>query len=156
MSNLLLPSSHERQTYQSNSSGSRRLNRGNCCTPKFCLPSLNNFSSQSPWSSRSIRVSSAQDFSLHCWPKLGFVFAQRCFDLKILRWLSCFMLDSQVYPHQISSLDSKFCPVNWTTDLEISCIGEKVNCGQLTVKYHENWPTSTLWTHMDHLIKFGS
>ena len=33
---------------------------------------------------------------------------------------------------------------------------EKVNCGQLTVKPHENWPTSTLWTHMDHLIKFGS
>ena len=32
----------------------------------------------------------------------------------------------------------------------------KVNCGQLTVKSHENWPTSTLWTHMDHLIKFGS
>ena len=37
VSNLLLPSSHERQTCQSNSSGSRRLNRGNCCTPKFAL-----------------------------------------------------------------------------------------------------------------------
>ena len=37
VSNLLLPSSHERQTCQSNSSCSRRLNRGNCCTPKFAL-----------------------------------------------------------------------------------------------------------------------
>ena len=90
-----------------------------------------------------VRVSSAQDFSLHCGLKLGFVFAQRCFDLKCLRWLSCFMLDSQVYPYQVLSLDSKFCPVNWTVDLEINCIGEKVNCGQLTVKSHENWPTST-------------
>ena len=38
VSNPLLPSSHERQTRQSNSSGSRRLNRGSCCTPKFALP----------------------------------------------------------------------------------------------------------------------
>ena len=37
VSNLLLTSSRERQTCQSNSSGSRRLNRGNCCTPKFAL-----------------------------------------------------------------------------------------------------------------------
>ena len=37
VSNLLLPSSRERKTCQSNSSGSRRLNRGNCCTPKFAL-----------------------------------------------------------------------------------------------------------------------
>ena len=37
VSNLLLPSSHERQNCQSNSSGPRRLNRGNCCTPKFAL-----------------------------------------------------------------------------------------------------------------------
>ena len=26
---------------------------------------------------------------------------------------------------------------NWEVDLEISCIGEKVNCGQFTVKPHE-------------------
>ena len=44
MSNLLLPSSRERQTCQSKSSGSRRLNRGNCCTPKFALPFLSTFS----------------------------------------------------------------------------------------------------------------
>ena len=37
VSNLLLPPSRERQTCQSNSSGSRRVNRGNCCTPKFAL-----------------------------------------------------------------------------------------------------------------------
>ncbi|KAL5062429.1 hypothetical protein RYX36_024166, partial [Vicia faba] len=28
--------------------------------------------------------------------------------------------------------------VNWTVDLEISCIGEKVNCGQWTVKPHDS------------------
>ena len=37
VSNHLLPSSRERQNCQSNSSGSRILNRGNCCTPKFAL-----------------------------------------------------------------------------------------------------------------------
>ena len=37
VSNPLLPSSRERQTCQSNSSGSRKLNRGNYCTPKFSL-----------------------------------------------------------------------------------------------------------------------
>ena len=84
------------------------------------------------------------------------MFAQRYFNLKCLIWISCFILDSQVYPYQVSSLDSKFCPVNWTVDLEISCIGGKVNCDQLAVKSHENWPTSTLWTHMNHLVKFGS
>ena len=81
---------------------------------------------------------------------------QRYFDLKFLRWLSCFMLDLQDYLYQVSSLESNFYPINWTVDLEISCIGEKVNCGQFTVKPHEFWPTSTLWTHMNHLIKFGS
>ena len=38
VSNHLLPSSRERQNCQSNSSGLRILNRGNCCTPKFSLP----------------------------------------------------------------------------------------------------------------------
>ena len=66
------------------------------------------------------------------------------------------MLDLQVYPYQVSSLDPNLCPVNWTVDLEITCIGEKVNCGQLIVKPHDFWPTSTLWTHMNHLVKFRS
>ena len=39
---------------------------------------------------------------------------------------------------------------------KISCIGGKVNYGQFIVKPHEIWSTSTLWTHMDHLIKFES
>ena len=43
VSNLLLPSRRERQTCQSNSSGARRLNRGNCCTPKFSLSFLQYF-----------------------------------------------------------------------------------------------------------------
>ena len=53
VSNPLLPSSRERKTCQSNSSGSRRLNRGNCCTPKFALSFHQHFSSQDSWNSRS-------------------------------------------------------------------------------------------------------
>ena len=41
--NHLSPSSHERRIRQSHSSGSRRLNRGSCCTPKFALSFLKNF-----------------------------------------------------------------------------------------------------------------
>ena len=39
----------------------------------------------------------------------------------------------------IPSLESHFCSVNWTTGLKISCIGEKVNHGQFTVKFHKKW-----------------
>src|ERR1044072_5522458 len=35
--NQLLPSGHERKAYQSNPSGTRRLNKGNCYNPKFSL-----------------------------------------------------------------------------------------------------------------------
>ena len=70
------------------------------------------------------RVCPAQATSLHCWPKLGFEFAQGCFDLQCPMWISYFMLDSQVCPYQVSSPDSNFCPVNWTIDLEINYIGE--------------------------------
>ena len=105
--------------------------------PKICPPIFSTLSHHKTLRAQDpARVSSAQDFSLHYWPKLGFVFAQSCFDLKCLRWLSCFILDSRVYPYQVSSLDSNLCPINWTVDLEISCIGEKVNCGQFTVKSH--------------------
>ena len=41
--NHLPPSDHERHTSQSTSSGLRRLNRGNCCTPKFSLPYSSKF-----------------------------------------------------------------------------------------------------------------
>ena len=41
--NHLPPSSHEWRARQSNSSGLRKLIRGNCCTPKFALSFLKNF-----------------------------------------------------------------------------------------------------------------
>ena len=53
VSNPLLPSSRERQTCQSNSSGSRRFNRGNCCTPKFSLSFHQHFSLHDSWNSIS-------------------------------------------------------------------------------------------------------
>ena len=52
VSNLLLPSSHERKTRQSNFSGSRRLNRGSCCTPKFSLSFIMIFQERSTSCSR--------------------------------------------------------------------------------------------------------
>ena len=82
--------------------------------PKICPPISSTFPHHKTLGAQGpVRVSSAQNFSLHCCPKLGFVFALRYFDLKCLRWLSCFMMASQVCPYQVSSLDSKFCPVNW-------------------------------------------
>ena len=52
VSNHLLPSSHERQTRQSNSLGSRRLNRGSCFTPKFSLSFYQYFPPQDSLNSR--------------------------------------------------------------------------------------------------------
>ena len=43
MFNPLPPSDHEWRTWQSNSSCTRRLNKGNYCTPKFSLSFPNNF-----------------------------------------------------------------------------------------------------------------
>ena len=43
MFNHLPPSDYERLVSQSTSSGQRRLNRGNCCTPKFSLPYSSRF-----------------------------------------------------------------------------------------------------------------
>ena len=55
MFNHLPPSDHERHASQSTSSGLRRLNRGNCCTPKFSLPYSSRFIKNHP--------QMAQDFS---------------------------------------------------------------------------------------------
>ena len=48
MFNHLPPSDHERHASQSTSSGLRRLNRGNCCTPKFSLPYSSRFVKNHP------------------------------------------------------------------------------------------------------------
>ena len=74
VSNHLLPSSRERQTRRSNSSGSRRLNWGSCCTPKFSLP----FSQEIPTLgfSQIFKIGSGidqTDFSLAIDQELGFL-----------------------------------------------------------------------------------
>ena len=61
----------------------------------------------------------------------------------------------QDYSCQVSSLGSHFWSVNWAVDLKICCVGGKVNYGQFIVKLHNFLSTSTFWTHMFHLIKFG-
>ena len=37
--------------------------------------------------------------------------------------------------------------------LKISCIGQKVNCGQHIVKLHDFWSTSSFWSYIHHLIE---
>ena len=37
--------------------------------------------------------------------------------------------------------------------LKIGCIGQKVNCGQHTVKTSDFWSTSSFWSYIYHLIK---
>ena len=37
--------------------------------------------------------------------------------------------------------------------LKISCIGQKVSCGQHTVKTSDFWSTSSFWSYIHHLIK---
>ena len=46
--NHLPPSDHERHASQSTSSGLRRLNRGNCCTPKCSLSFHSRHASRGP------------------------------------------------------------------------------------------------------------
>ena len=80
VSNHLLPSSREQQNCQSNSSGSRRLNRGSCCTPKFSLSFYQYFPHKILWTQDRIRVCSAQDLSLHCWPEIRVGTCTRIFE----------------------------------------------------------------------------
>ena len=86
--------------------------------------------------------------------KLGFEFAQGQMDFKSPILLSWIILDPQNFSCQVSSLGSHFCSVNWSVDLKINCIGEKVNYGQFIVKLHNFLSMSTLWTHICHFIKF--
>ena len=80
VSNPLLPLSHERQTRQSNSSGSRRLNRGSCCTPKFALSFIKIFLTR--LLGLKTRLGFAQLKTSSCTDdlKLGFEFAQGFLD----------------------------------------------------------------------------
>ena len=94
VSNHLLPSSHGRQTRQSNSSGSRRLNRSSCCTPKFSLSFHQHF-----LITRLLEFKIKLGFALLKTPpctvdlKLGFEFAHGFLDFQCSMWLSYFMLD---------------------------------------------------------------
>src|ERR1051325_765011 len=107
--NHLLPSGHERKACQSNSSSTRRLNRGNCHTPKFVLLLLKTF-----------HISILKDFTrvdqtnplLSNQPKLGFCSSQVKMDFQCSKWSSCLIMCSKESPCQVSSLTSQIYSVN--------------------------------------------
>src|ERR1051325_8448095 len=107
--NHLLLSGHERQACQSNPSSTRRLNRGNCYTPKFSLPLLKTF-----------HISILKDFTrvdqinplLSNQPKLGFGHSQINVGLQHFKCLSCIIICFKESPCQNSSLTSQVCSDN--------------------------------------------
>src|ERR1051325_3608701 len=102
--NHLLPSGYERQACQSNPSSTRRLNRGNCHTPKFALLLLKTF-----------HISILKDFTrvdqtnplLSNQPKLGFGYPQVRMSLQHFKWSSCLIICFKESPCQVSSLTSQ-------------------------------------------------
>src|ERR1043165_9019174 len=99
--NHLLPSGHERQACQSNSSSTRILNRGNCHTPKFSLLLL-----------KAFHISMLKDFTradqtnplLSNQSKLGFGHPQARVSLQHFQWSSCLIICFKESPCQVSSL----------------------------------------------------
>ena len=152
--NHLLPSGHERQAYQSNPSGTRRLNRGNCYTPKFSLLFL-----------KTIHISILKNFSridqmnslLSNQPTTRVLLLSRQNQVLIPQVV---IIPLHMYqgitmssfkPH-ISSVLSQL--LRW---LKINYIGQKVNYGQHTVKLHhfcQNQDfevTFITWSRVDHV-----
>src|ERR1051325_9611591 len=107
--NHLLLAGHERQACQSNPSSTRRLNRGNCYTPKFSLLLLKTF-----------HISILKDFTrvdqinplLSNQPKLGFFHSQVKMDIQHYKWSSCLIICFNESPCQVSSLTSHVCSIN--------------------------------------------
>src|ERR1051325_1465007 len=107
--NHLLPSGHERKAYQSNPSGTRRLNRGNCHTPKFPLLLL-----------KIIHNSILKDVTrvdqknplLSNQSKLGFCSSQVKMDFQCFKWSSYLVICFKGSPCQVSSLTSQICSSN--------------------------------------------
>ena len=101
MFNHLPPSDYERHASQSTSSGLRRLNKGNCCTPKFALPYSSRFAKDH--ASKSLKGCTVQ------WPpnsqKLGFWFWQRNWSFQ----------GSKQVPHAYKHCQASICQVSRLT-----------------------------------------
>src|ERR1051325_11369077 len=102
--NHLLPPGHERQACQSNPSSTRRLNRGNCHTPKFSLLLLKTF--HTPILKDSSRVDQTNPL-LDNKPKLGFGDSQIKIDFQPLQCSSYLLICFKDSPCQVSSLTSQ-------------------------------------------------
>src|ERR1051325_1346083 len=128
------------KTCQSNPSSTRRLNRGSCHTPKFALIFLKTFhTSILKNSSRVDQTNSLLDNQ----PKtrVWYFSDQDGLPTSPMVFMPPHMLQrssmSSFKPHKSSFLKQL---LRW---LKISCIGQKVNCGQHTVKLPDFWSTSS-------------
>ena len=122
MFNHLPPSDYERHVSQSASSGVRRLNRGNCCTPKFALP----------YSSRNCQVM-LQRFPRGCTvqgppkqSKLGFVFWSRKWSFQRSNQVSHAYKYGQVSSYQVSRHSAQNCTVKTLNCTTVNCRGKMV------------------------------
>ena len=125
MFNHLPPSDHERHASQSTSSGLRRLNRGNFCTPKFSLPYSSKF-----WqaSSQFAQVySRVAQFKHPPKPvKLGFWFLQGSWGFQGLNQVPYAHIHCQAPTCQVSRLTRSSCTVKNPNCFTINCRGKMV------------------------------
>ena len=122
MFNHLPPSDYERHVSQSTSSGLRRLNRGNCCTPKFALP----------YSSR-IAKSMLQNLPKVCTvqgppnsQKLGFWFWQRKWSFQGSNQVPHSYKHGQASSYQVSRLTAQNCTIKNPNCPTVNCRGKMV------------------------------
>ena len=111
-----------------------------CHTPKFALMFLKTFhTSMLKDSSRVDQTNSLLDNQ----PKLGFGISQIKMDFQHLQWPSCLLICFKDSPYQVSKLHKSSFLRQLHRWLKISCIDQKVNCGQHTVKTSDFWSKSS-------------
>ena len=122
MFNHLLPSDYERHVSQSASSGLRRLNRGNCYTPKFALPySSRNCQAKLQNSPRVVQCNKSPIQS-----KLGFVFWARKWSFQRPNQVSYAYKYGQASSYQVSRHSAQNCTVKNTNCTTVNCRGKMV------------------------------
>ena len=148
MFNHLPASDYERHGGQSASSGLRRLNRGNCCTPKFALP----------YSPRNCQIKS-QSSPRVAQSKISYTVKTRvCVLIKKMKFskvqssLICLQIWSSILISSFKTFSSKLHSQN--PKLHYSQLqGQN---GHLTVKSSNFWSTShfeatnIIWSMLDH------
>ena len=120
--NHLTHSDHERHASQSTSSGLRRLNRGNCCTPKFALPYSSRFA-------KSMLQNLPKGCTVQRPPnsqKLGFWFWQRNWSFQGSNQVPHAYKHGQASSYQVSRLTAQNCTVKNPNCTTVNCRGKMV------------------------------